>query len=210
MTTPTPTTSGSAARPHALRRLYDWVLHWAHTPYGMPAIFLIALIEASVFPIPPDVLLMALVIGRPPQWVRYAAVCTLGSVIGALLGYGIGFAFWHAVDQFFLTYVFSPDVFQLVVGKYEQAAFLTVFTAAFTPIPFKVITIAAGVAEIPIPDLVAGSVLGRAMRFFIVAGLLYRFGPPIRNFIDRYFGLLTIVFTLLLIGGFLAVKYLLQ
>jgi membrane protein YqaA with SNARE-associated domain len=192
----------------AIRRLYFWVLHWAHTPHGLAALFLISFAEASFFPIPPDVLLMALVLGKPSAWVRFAAVCTAGSVLGAIAGYYIGFGLWALVDQYFFQYVFSVEVFESVVQKYEANAFLTVFTAAFTPIPFKVITIAAGVAQISVAMLVLGSVLGRAGRFFLVAGLLGRFGTPMKAFIDRYFEILTLAFTVLLIGSFILLKYL--
>jgi membrane protein YqaA with SNARE-associated domain len=192
-----------------LRRLYDWVLHWANTPYGLPALFVLAFLESSFFPIPPDVLLMALVLGKPTGWVRMATVCTVGSVLGAVAGYAIGMGMWGLVDGFFYRYVFSPEVFAYVVERYEAAAFLTVFTAAFTPIPFKVITIAAGVAQISIGALVIGSILGRGGRFFVVAGLLAYMGPSIKTFIDKYFGWLTLAFTALLIGGFVVVKMLL-
>lgn len=202
--------AAAPAKASALRRLYAWVLHWAHTPYGIPALFAIAFAEASFFPIPPDVLLMALVLGKPAHWKRMAAVCMLGSVLGGLAGYAIGWGLWEAVHGFFLTYVFSPEVFDKVVARYEANAFLTVFTAAFTPIPFKVITIAAGVGHISIPALILGSVAGRGGRFFLVAGLLGRYGAPMKAFIDRYFEILTLVFMALLIGSFAAVKYLLQ
>ncbi len=195
-------------RPGWLRRMYNWVLHWAYTPYALPALFLISFAEASFFPIPPDVLLIALVLGKPRGWVRIAAVCTAGSLLGAVAGYAIGWGLWAAVDQFFFAYVFSPEVFQGMVAKYDANGFLTVFTAAFTPIPFKVITIAAGVAQISLVSLVAGSLLGRAMRFFLVAGLLARFGEPMKAVMDKYFELLTIVFTILLIGSFVLIKYL--
>ena len=193
----------------SLKRLYHWVLHWADTPYGLPALFLIAFAESSFFPIPPDVLLVALVLGKPKGWIKTAAVCTAGSVLGGMAGYAIGMLAWSAVQDAFLTYVFKPEVFDIVVAKYEENALLTVFSAAFSPIPYKVITIAAGVCQISFASLVLGSVVGRGLRFFTVAGLLSRFGDPMKAFIDKYFNILTILFTILLIGGFVLVKYLL-
>ncbi len=189
-----------------IRRLYNWVLHWAETPYGLPALFLISFAESSFFPIPPDILLMALVLGKPANWVKVAGVCTIGSVMGGLLGYAIGFGFWEMASPFFFDHIFSEEVFGKVVAKYEDNAMLTVFTAAFTPIPFKIITIAAGVCKISVLALIAGSTIGRATRFFIVAGLLARFGEPMKAFIDKYFEILTILFTILLIGGFAVLK----
>lgn len=192
----------------SIRRLYNWVLHWAHTPHGLVALFLISFAEASFFPIPPDVLLMALVLGKPQSWVLFATVCTAGSVLGAVTGYFIGWGVWALVDQFFFQYVFSVEVFNAVVQRYEDNALLTVFTAAFTPIPFKVITIAAGVAKISVVMLILGSLMGRAGRFFLVAGLLGKFGRPMKAFIDKYFEILTLIFTVLLIGSFVLLKYL--
>lgn len=192
-----------------IRRLYNWVLHWADTPYGLPALFLISFAESSFFPIPPDILLMALVLGKPKNWITVAAVCTLGSVTGGILGYTIGFGFWEVASPFFFDHIFSEEVFQKIVTRYEENAMLTVFTAAFTPIPFKVITIAAGVCKISLVALIAGSTIGRATRFFLVAGLLAYFGEPMKAFIDKYFEILTILFTIILIGSFAVLKLIL-
>ena len=189
-----------------VRRLYNWVLHWADTPYGLPALFVIALAEASFFPIPPDVLLIALVLGKPQNWLKVAATCLAGSLIGALGGYYIGWALWQGVSDVFLHYVFSQQIFDMVVQKYEDNAFMVIFTAAFTPIPFKAITIAAGVAKISVATLVAASLLGRGGRFFLVAGLIGRFGEPMKEFIDKYFEWLTLAFVVLLFGGFAILK----
>ncbi|MBM4388246.1 MAG: DedA family protein [Deltaproteobacteria bacterium] len=194
-----------------LKRLYEWVLHWADTAYGAPALFLIAFAESSFFPVPPDVLLIALALGKRSRALYYALICTAGSVLGGLFGYFIGFALWEAlqIKDLFIPYVFSREVFDIVVSKYQENAFLAVFTAAFTPIPYKVFTIAGGVCQISILELLAGSVTGRAGRFFLVAGLLYLFGAPVKRFIDKYFDLLAIIFTVLLIGGFVVLKKLL-
>jgi membrane protein YqaA with SNARE-associated domain len=192
-----------------VRNLYDWVLSWAETPYGGVALFLLAVAESSFFPIPPDVLLVALCVGKRVHALRFALICTAGSVIGGIIGYGIGWGAWAAVDQLFYTYVpgFTEDKFNSVGGLYEQYNFWVVFIAAFTPIPYKVITIAAGVFHISFPMFVVASLVGRAARFYLVAGLLYHYGEPIKGFIDRWFNLLVVAFTVLLVGGFAILKY---
>lgn len=195
-----------------IRRLYDWVLSWAHTPYGGIALFILAFAESSFFPIPPDVLLIALCLGHREKWLRFAAICTAGSVMGALAGYYIGWGLWHVVDQVFFTYVpgFTPEAFENVKGLYESYNFWIVFVAAFTPIPYKVITVTAGVFGIHLVPFVIASIIGRAARFFLVAFLLHRYGEPINDFINKRFNLLTIVFTVLLIGGFYVLKVVLH
>lgn len=191
-----------------LKRLYQWVLHWAETPYGVPALFLLSFAESSFFPIPPDVLLIALTLSIPRKGFYYAAVCSLGSVLGGMAGYAIGYYFWEAIGQPIINFYHAQEAYAAVQKAYQDNAFFAVFTAAFTPIPYKVFTIAGGICHIRLlEDLVLGSLIGRSLRFFAVAALFYFFGPPIKKFIDRYFELLTIVFTVLLIGGFLAIKY---
>jgi membrane protein YqaA with SNARE-associated domain len=191
------------------RRLYDWVLHWAETPYGAPALFLLAFAESSVFPVPPDVLLIALSISLPHRAWYYATVCSLGSVAGGVIGYLLGWGFWSLLAEFFFTYVpgFTPQLFARVQALYAEHDFWVVFAAGFTPIPYKVITIASGVFLINFPVFVLASLVGRSARFFLVAGLIRRYGPGIRAFVDRYFNLLSLIFLLLLIGGFLVLNY---
>lgn len=192
-----------------LKRLYQWVLHWADTPYGVPALFMLAFAESSFFPIPPDVLLIALALSKPRRSLRYAAVCSVGSVLGGMLGYGIGYFFQETVGQPIINFYHAQAAFAKVQGFYQQNAFFYILAAAFTPIPYKVFTIAGGICQIGFwQDMVLGSLIGRSLRFFLVAGLFYFFGPPIKQFIDRYFELLTVLFGILLIGGFLAIKYL--
>jgi len=192
-----------------IRRLYDWVLHWAETPYGGPALFLLALVESSIFPVPPDVLLIALCIALPSRAWRFALLASAGSVLGGLIGYGIGWGAWPLVNTFFFDYIpgFTPAVFEKVQSLFAEYDFWVVFTAGFTPIPYKVITIGSGVFEINLLVFVIASLVSRGLRFFLVAWLLRRYGPGMRDFIDRYFNLLSIVFLLLLVGGFLLLKY---
>lgn len=198
----------TTARPNIVRRMYDWVLGWADSPYGLLALGLISFAEASFFPIPPDVLLIALVLGAREKWFKLALVCSLASVAGAILGYCIGAGLWSAVDDVFYTYVpgFTPEKFEYVGGLYKEWDFWLVFAAGFTPIPFKVITITAGVFALNVPMFLLASTLSRSARFFLVAFLLYRYGEKIRDFIDKRFNLLAILFTALLVGGFLVLK----
>ncbi len=191
------------------RRMYDWVLAWAHSKHSTFALFVLSFAESSFFPIPPDVLQIALTIERRNRAWFYATVSTIASVLGALLGYLIGHGLWEQLGPWFYQYVpgFTEAKFEMVSGLYEKWNFWIVFIAAFTPIPYKVITIAGGVCAVNLPMFVVASIIGRGARFFLVAAMLYVFGPPIKNFIDRYFNLLSIAFTLLLVGGFVAIKY---
>lgn len=196
-------------KPHLIRRLYDWVLHWAHTPYGTPALSLLATAESSFFPIPPDPLLMALAMSRPERSLFYAFVCSLSSVIGGAIGYLIGWQLWSVISDFFFSHVpgFTHEVFNLVAQKYNDNAFLAVFTAAFTPIPYKVFTIAGGVFQINFLEFMLASAVGRSMRFFLVAGLIWKFGASIKATIDKYFDWVAVGFTALLVLGFAVIKY---
>jgi membrane protein YqaA with SNARE-associated domain len=189
-----------------VRRLYDWVTHWASTPYAVPALFVLAVAESSFFPIPPDVLLIALAFEYPARAFYYAAVTSVGSVLGGIIGYAIGFFLWEAVGGFFMSHVFSPEIFAAVQSKYELYSFWVVFAAAFTPIPYKVFTIAAGVFGINFPGFVIASIVGRSLRFFIEATALYFFGPKAKPFVEKYFEWLALGFTVLLILGFVVLK----
>ena len=193
-----------------LKRLYDWVLGWGDHAYGTAALAVLAFAESSFFPIPPDVLLIALCLGNRRRWLYFAGVCALASVLGACVGYWIGATAWAQVDQIFFDYVpgFTPALFESVRAKYELYNFWIVFVAAFTPIPYKVITVTAGVFGIAFIPFAIASLVGRAARFVLVAFLLYYFGPPIKDFIDRWFNVLTLVFTILLVGGFMALRLL--
>lgn len=190
-----------------LRSLYDWVLKWAETPYAGVALFVLALIEASVFPIPPDVLLVAMSISLPERALFFAALASCGSVLGGALGYLIGLLLWQSLADLFFAYVpgFTPELFTRVQGYFEQYDFLVVFAAGFSPIPYKVFTIGAGVFEIGFPTFMLASIVSRSARFFIEAWLLKRYGAPMQIFIDRYFNWLAIGFTVLLIGGFVLI-----
>ena len=192
-----------------LRRLYDWVLHWAETPYGSWALFLLAFSESSFFPIPPDILLIALAVAIPKKSLKYALICSAGSVLGGCFGYLIGWQFMASVGTRIVDfYGLTPKVeyIEVLYNKYDAWA---VAIAGFTPIPYKVFTIAAGAFKINFSVFVVASLVSRSARFFLVGGLIYIFGPGIQSFIDKYFNILATVFTVLLIAGFLIIKYLL-
>ncbi|MFA5089459.1 MAG: YqaA family protein [Candidatus Omnitrophota bacterium] len=190
-----------------IRRLYDWTIHWSKKKQAPYALFAISFIESSFFPIPPDVLLIAMVIANRKKWLRYAAICTIGSACGALLGYLIGWAFYETIGKAIINTYNLKNVVEIIRNKYQENAFLTIFTAAFTPIPYKAITITAGLFRIPLTMLIFASVIGRAGRFFLVSGALRIFGKKISESIEKYFDIFSIIFTLLLIGGVLALKY---
>ncbi len=192
-----------------LKRLYDWVISWGHTRYGVPALCLLAFAESSFFPIPPDVLLICLGISRPKKSFWYALLCTLFSVFGGLFGYLIGFAFYAAVGKPLISFLGYQAEFEVVGRLFQENAFWALLTAALTPIPYKVFTIAAGFWNIALLPFVIGSILGRGIRFFAVSALLFFFGGRVKVFIDKYFNLLSFVALGLLVGGFLLIKYLL-
>ena len=204
-----PTSDVDPPRPGILRRIYDWVLGWADTPYGTPVLAVVSFTESSFFPIPPDPLLMALTLARPRRAAFYAMVCTVTSVLGGLMGYWIGLGAMEWLGKPILEFYGRSGDFAALQEKYQNYAFLTILGAALTPIPYKVFTIAAGACRVAIPTLIFASLLGRGLRFFAVALLLGAFGKPMRNFIDRYFNLLCALFFLVLILGFIAVKMLL-
>ncbi len=249
-----------------LKKMYDWTLHWANTRYGNIALILLSFMESSFFPIPPDVLLIALVLASHEKtsvkmpdipecktlWAaikfllvfsiqstiiflknfkilfrtfpgskafKYARNCTIASVIGGLFGYAIGMYLWYsntgagefsAIANFFFTHIpgFTIPLFEKIRILYKDWDFWIVFTAGFTPIPYKVFTITAGVCKINIFTFSLASIIGRAGRFYIVAFMLWVFGDGIKTFIDKYFNILSLVFVALIILGFAAIKLL--
>jgi len=209
MSAPNADVTPPASKENIVRRLYRWVLHWADTRYGTPALALISFAESSFFPIPPDVLQIALSVSRPRLSFYYAAVSSVASVAGGVAGWYIGSFLWDGMSGFFYNYVpgFTPETFEKVKLKYEQNAFLAIFGAAFTPIPFKVFTIAAGVFGISLKTLIIASAIGRSARFFLVATMIYFFGEQAKTLLEKYFEIITLGLFALGIGGFLAIKW---
>lgn len=191
-----------------IRKTYDWVLHWAETPYGTWALFVLAFCESSFFPIPPDVLLIALALSIPLKSFKYAFICSAGSVLGGMFGYFIGMELMDTIGMPILEMYGVTGKYEHIGELYNQYNAWAVGIAGFTPIPYKVFTIAAGAFKIDFGVFVLASFVSRSARFFIVAGLIYKFGSPIKVFIDKYFNLLSIVFVILLILGFILIKFL--
>jgi membrane protein YqaA with SNARE-associated domain len=189
------------------RGLYDWTIKWAESPQSLWALFLIALIESSVFPIPPDVLLIAIVAAAPGNWLLAASICSLGSLVGAAAGYAIGFGFMAGIGDRIVEFYGAQHHWDRVVAIYTGpwgVWFLA--AAAFTPIPFKVATIAAGATGMAFIPFLIVSGLGRAGRFFLVAAVLRAFGAPVRRVLEKHFDAAALIFFVLLVGGFLAIR----
>jgi membrane protein YqaA with SNARE-associated domain len=203
---------------HIVRFLYDWVLSWAGTPYGSPALFSLAFAESSFFPIPPDVLLIALCMGAPSRFYVFCFICSVGSVIGGMFGYLIGYKFYDLFGEQVFRFIAklchsSPDsLYNGAKAYYDKYGVWAVGIAGFTPIPYKIFTITAGLFRMNFPKFCLASGVSRSARFFLVGsavGLLFKYyGPAIEQFIDKYFNLLTLIFVILLIGGFLVIRYL--
>ena len=188
------------------------MLSWGNSRWGGLALFLFALAESSFFPIPPDVLLIALCLGITTRSFRYGAICLSGSIVGAMIGYAIGFFCWQntageytALANWFFAHVFSLESFFSVGELYDKYNFWIVFTAGFTPLPYKIFTITGGLFHINFAMFIFASIVSRGLRFMLIAALIWKFGAPIKSFIDKYFNLLAIVFTVLLIGSFFLV-----
>jgi membrane protein YqaA with SNARE-associated domain len=193
--------------PSMLRRLYDWTMSLARTRHAERSLAAVSFVESSFFPIPPDVLLIPMVLAERARWIRYALICTVASVLGALLGYVIGAFLFDAIGTHIIELYQAEDAFAKVQGWYDTWGAWGILFGAVTPFPYKVLTIFSGFTGFNIVTLVIVSIIGRGLRFFLVSWLLYRFGEPIRTFIEKNLGLLFTLFMILLIGGFVAVRY---
>jgi membrane protein YqaA with SNARE-associated domain len=194
--------------PRWLHRLYAWTMAQALRPHALWTLALISFVESSVFPIPPDVLLIPMVLAAPHRAWLIAGVCTVSSVAGGMLGYAIGALLFETIGQPILELYGYMDKFTEFQGSYNAWGAWIVFGAGLTPFPYKVVTIASGVTDLSLTTFVIASVLSRGMRFFLVAALLWYFGEPIRLFIERNLGWLTVLFFALLLGGFLVLRLL--
>jgi membrane protein YqaA with SNARE-associated domain len=192
-----------------LRRLYDWTLSLAAHPQALWVLFVIAFIEASIFPIPADVLLIAMVLATPTRAWWIAAVCTAGSVLGGFAGYAIGYGLYETVGQRIIAFYGYEREFEALRDQYRDYGFWIVMGKGLTPIPYKLVTIASGAFSMNLVEFGVASLITRAARFYIVAGLLWKFGAPIKVFIEKYLNWLALLFLVLLVGGFLVIKWLL-
>jgi len=188
--------------------MYQWVEGFSTKPGALWALFIIAFMESSFFPVPPDVLLIALAVAMPTRSMKFAAICTAGSVLGGLFGYFIGYELMDMVGRPIIDFYNAQEYWLKVEEAYRgPVGVWFLVAAAFTPIPYKVATIAAGATLMPLLPFFIASLFGRAARFFLVAGLIWKFGPSIKTFIDKYFDKLSIAFVVLLVLGFVAVKW---
>jgi len=201
-----------------MKKLYPWVLTWAQSPYALPALFVLAFTESVFFPVPPDVLLIALVLGCSSKAFRYAAYCTLGSVAGAMVGYLIGHYAWidragefTGFANIFFNNIpgFSISLFNSIKELYSRWDFWIIFTAGFTPVPYKLFTVTSGVFDINLLWFLLASLVSRGARFFILAFLLWKYGISIKHFVEKYFNILALGFTVCLLGGIVIVRYVL-
>lgn len=201
--------SEGSPRAGMIRRLYHWTVSWADHPAGTHALFWIAFAESSFFPIPPDVLLIALCFGARQKWLKYAFVCTAGSVLGGIAGWLIGWGLAETVAMPLLA-IFDPsgETQARISEYYDQYGFLGILIAAITPIPYKVFTVFSGIMSYNLPLLIVASVLGRGFRFYVVAAIIRAFGPRVKPFIDKHLEWCFVVGGLLLVGGFVALKFL--
>ncbi|MFW2543971.1 YqaA family protein [Primorskyibacter sp. 2E107] len=191
-----------------LRGLYDWTMAKAEHPKALWFLAFIAFIESSVFPIPPDIILIPMILAAPRKAWLYAGVATLFSVLGGMLGYAIGFFFFETIGQPLLSAMGKADAMAEFNTRFNGVGFWAVLIAGITPFPYKVITIMSGWTAMPLATFVTTSIIARALRFFLIAALLRKFGAPIRDFIERYLGLVFIAFVVVLLGGFFLVRYL--
>ncbi|MBY6152708.1 DedA family protein [Vannielia litorea] len=190
-----------------LRSLYDWTIRQATSRYALWVLAAVAFIESSVFPIPPDVLMIPMVLAMPHRAWLIAGIATVSSVLGGLLGYAIGALLFDSVGQPILAALGKGDAMAEFNTRFNDFGFWAVLTAGLTPFPFKVITIMSGWTGMPLATFVITSIIARGLRFFIVAGLLWKFGTPIRDFIEQRLGLMFTLFVVILVGGFFLVRY---
>ncbi|MEL6643680.1 MAG: YqaA family protein [Pseudomonadota bacterium] len=191
-----------------IRALYDWTISLASTRYAMWALAIVAFVESSVFPIPPDVLLIPMIIAQPRKAFQIAALCTVSSVLGGLAGYWIGMGLFDTVGRPVLEFYGKDSYFEEFAVRYNEWGAWAVLIAGVTPFPYKVITIMSGATGLNLTVFIVASIVARGLRFFIVAALLWKYGAPIREFIEKRLGLMFALFCILLVGGFYVIRFL--
>ncbi len=191
-----------------IRRLYDWTLSLAAHPRALWALAAVSFVESSFFPIPPDIIMIPMILAQPRKAWLIALVATVASVVGGLFGYFIGAALFDTIGQAIFDFYGKGDAVAAFNDRFNAYGAWAVLIAGVTPFPYKVITIMSGWTGLSVPVFIVASIIARGLRFFIVAALLWKFGDPIRLFIEKYLGLLFTLFVILLIGGFYTVRYL--
>jgi len=190
-----------------IRRMYGWVIGWSQKPQAEKALGGIAVAESSFFPIPPDPLLIAMVLAKPQKYIRFALICTIGSVVGGIIGYAIGAGLFETVGKWLIDTYHLQAQFVTVGVWYENYAFWALLIAGFSPIPYKLFAIAAGVFYINLPLFILASIIGRGGRFFLVAILMHHFGKRFKDKIEKYIDILGIAFIVLIILGVWALQF---
>ena len=191
-----------------LRKIYKAVLCWSANKNAVYYLFAVAFIESSFFPIPPDIMLIPMILAARDKAWRYAGIATVASVLGGYFGYAIGMFFFEIIARPLIDFYHLMPQFEEFKNYYNEYGSWIVFGAGITPFPYKIITIASGAVHLDLAVFTIASVLARGLRFYIIAALLYRFGAPIKTFIEKNLGMLSILFFILLIGGFYALKFL--
>ncbi len=191
-----------------LRKLYDWTMRLSETPYALWALAAVSFVESSVFPVPPHPLLMIMVLARPDRWLMIATVCAVSSVLGGMAGYALGAFLFEQVGQPVLEFYGKMHAFEEMSVKFNEFGAWAVLIAGLTPFPYKVITIFSGATGLDFMVFSVASIVARGAIFALIAGLLWKFGPPIRGFIEERLGLVTTVAMILLVGGFAAARWL--
>jgi len=190
-----------------IQGIYDWTLRLAQSPHALWALAVVAFVESSVFPIPPDLIMIPMILAAPKRAFLIASVALVASVLGGLLGYFIGYGLFESVGRPVLEFYGKDARFEEFRESYNAWGAWAVLIAGMTPFPYKVITILSGTTALSLPVFIVASIVARGLRFFIVAALLWKFGTPIRDFIERRLGLMFTLFIVILLGGFLLVKY---
>ena len=191
-----------------VRGLYNWTISLAQSRHALWALAVVAFLESSVFPIPPDILMIPMILAAPSRAFLIATVALVASVLGGMLGYYIGYGLFETVGRPVLEFYGKDAYFEEFRTTYNAWGAWAVLIAGVTPFPYKVITILSGTTALSLPVFIAASIVARGLRFFIVAALLWKYGTPIRDFIERRLGLMFTLFVVILLGGFLAVRYL--
>lgn len=191
-----------------MRGLYNWTIRLAGHRHATAALFAVSFAESSVFPVPPDAMLVPMILANPRKAWLFAGVCTLASVLGGIVGYGIGYFLYDALGRPILELYGQQDQIESAITWYQKWGALIVAAKGFTPIPYKVVTITSGFAHLDIWAFILASIVSRIPRFFLVAALLRRYGDPIRAFIEKRLYLVTMLFLLFLVGGFVVIEYL--
>jgi len=198
----------SLKKPTMLRRIYDWTMAQAARPNALRVLGIVSFAESSFFPIPPDAMILPMVLARPERAWTIALVATVTSVVGGIAGYAIGYYLFETIGMWVIDLYGYHDKFEAFRAAYAEWGLLIILVKGLTPIPYKIVTIASGAAAFDFPMFVIASIVTRGARFFLVVALLKYFGPPIRTFVERRLTLVTTVFVVFVVGGFVAVKYL--